>query len=103
MARPATVVIGAGIVGCLVARELAARDPEVSITVPGRDSGRVFCDAYGPDTEPLIRALDGTGRIVFSGAANGSGYRLAPAMASEAADLLHLHRSEGVTGDHQYV
>jgi glycine/D-amino acid oxidase-like deaminating enzyme len=83
MARPATVVTGAGVVGCLTARELTARDPEVSITVPDRD-----------------RAPD---RIVFAGAANGSGCRLAPAMASQAVDLLSLHRSEGVTSDHQYV
>lgn len=38
MAQPAIAVIGAGIVGCLVARELAARDPEVSITVLDRDA-----------------------------------------------------------------
>jgi D-arginine dehydrogenase len=53
-------------------------------------SGRVFCDAYSPDREPVVRTLEATGRIVFAGAANGSGYRLAPAIASEAADLLHL-------------
>ena len=53
-------------------------------------SGRVFCDAYSSDREPLVRSLDDAGRIVFAGAANGSGYRLAPAIASEAADLLHL-------------
>jgi glycine/D-amino acid oxidase-like deaminating enzyme len=79
-------------------------------------AGRVFCDAYSPDREPLVRALDGTGRIVFAGAANGSGYRLAPAIGSEVADLLEADgwvgrtepsgltpRSEGATGDHQYV
>ncbi|HEY3735049.1 MAG TPA: FAD-dependent oxidoreductase [Streptosporangiaceae bacterium] len=78
--------------------------------------GRVFCDAYSPDREPLVRPLDDTGRLVFAGAANGSGYRLAPAIGSEAADLLYpsagapgkplvpgTPRSEGVTGDHQYV
>lgn len=53
-------------------------------------SGRVFCDAYSPGREPQVRAVDDTGRIVFAGAANGSGYRLAPAIASEAADLLNL-------------
>lgn len=53
-------------------------------------AGRVFCDAYSPDGEPLVRPLDDAGRIVFAGAANGSGYRLAPAIASEVADLLHL-------------
>jgi D-arginine dehydrogenase len=53
-------------------------------------AGRVFCDAYSSDGEPEVRTLDDVGRIVFAGAANGSGYRLAPAIASEAADLLHL-------------
>jgi D-arginine dehydrogenase len=53
-------------------------------------AGRVFCDAYSRDGEPVVRALDDAGRIVFAGAANGSGYRLAPAIAAEAADLLHL-------------
>jgi hypothetical protein len=54
-------------------------------------SGRMFCDAYSPDGEPLVRALDAAdGRIVFAGAANGSGYRLAPALAAAAADLLHI-------------
>lgn len=57
----------------------------------GAVSGRVFCDAYSPDGEPLVRALDAAGgRIVFAGAANGSGYRLAPALAAAAADLLHI-------------
>jgi D-arginine dehydrogenase len=51
-------------------------------------SGRVFCDAYSTSGEPEIRRLDDAGRIVFAGAANGSGYRLAPAIAAEAADLL---------------
>jgi len=51
-------------------------------------AGRVFCDAYSPDAEPVVRALDDAGRIIFAGAANGSGYRLAPAIGSEAVDLL---------------
>lgn len=51
-------------------------------------SGRVFCDAYTPDRQPVIRALDPAGRIVFAGGANGSGYRLGPAIAAEAVDLL---------------
>jgi glycine/D-amino acid oxidase-like deaminating enzyme len=66
-------------------------------------AGRVFCDAYSPDREPLVRALDEAGRIVFAGAANGSGYRLGPAIAAEAVDLLEPRPTEGVTGDHQYV
>ncbi|ASW55612.1 FAD-binding oxidoreductase [Plantactinospora sp. KBS50] len=51
-------------------------------------SGRVFCDAYTPDRQPAIRALDPAGRVVFAGGANGSGYRLGPAMAAEAVDLI---------------
>jgi glycine/D-amino acid oxidase-like deaminating enzyme len=66
-------------------------------------AGRVFCDAYSPDAEPLVRTLDESGRIVFAGAANGSGYRLAPAIGSEAVDLLRPQLSEGVTRDHQQV
>lgn len=52
-------------------------------------SGRVFCDAYSMNGEPQVQALDDAGRIVFAGGANGSGYRLAPAIAAQAADLLH--------------
>ncbi|WP_158883733.1 NAD(P)/FAD-dependent oxidoreductase [Amycolatopsis anabasis] len=51
-------------------------------------AGRVFCDAYSDDGEPQVRALDDAGRVVFAGAANGSGYRLAPAIAAAAVDLL---------------
>ncbi|MER7512948.1 FAD-dependent oxidoreductase [Streptomyces lavendulae] len=51
-------------------------------------SGRVFCDAYGPGGTPLVTALDPYGRLVFAGAASGSGYRLAPALAARAADLI---------------
>ncbi|MDT5043238.1 MAG: hypothetical protein QOE51_4223 [Actinoplanes sp.] len=57
-------------------------------------SGRVFCDAYSRTGEPQVQALGDAGRVVFAGAANGSGYRLAPAIASQAADLLHLPRSQ---------
>lgn len=64
--------------------------------------GRVFCDAYSPAGEPVVRAVDPAGRIIFAGAAGGSGYRLGPAIAAEAADLL-AQSSEGVTGDPQQV
>ena len=53
-------------------------------------SGRVFCDAYSSTGEPEVQALDPGGRVVFAGAAGGSGYRLAPAIASEAVSLLRL-------------
>jgi D-arginine dehydrogenase len=52
--------------------------------------GRVFCDAYSPEREPRVQVLDRAGRVVFAGAAGGSGYRLAPAIAAKAADLLRI-------------
>ncbi|WP_018656874.1 NAD(P)/FAD-dependent oxidoreductase [Actinomadura flavalba] len=51
-------------------------------------SGRVFCDAYSADRTPLVRPLAADARVVVAGAANGSGYRLAPAIAAETLDLL---------------
>lgn len=50
-------------------------------------SGRVFCDAYHPDG-PQVRPLTPTGRLVFTGAAGGSGYRLAPSLALRTVRLL---------------
>ncbi|MFI6040203.1 NAD(P)/FAD-dependent oxidoreductase [Nocardia sp. NPDC051321] len=52
--------------------------------------GRMFCDAYSVDRQPQVRALDPAGRVIFAGSANGSGYRLAPAIAAEAVGLLAL-------------
>jgi len=54
---------------------------------PRCTSGRVFCDAYSVSGQPLVRRLDPDGRVVFAGAANGSGYRLAPAIAAEAVQM----------------
>jgi glycine/D-amino acid oxidase-like deaminating enzyme len=51
-------------------------------------AGRVFCDAYSPNREPIVTALGQTKNIIFAGAANGSGYRLAPSIAVEAVQLL---------------
>jgi glycine/D-amino acid oxidase-like deaminating enzyme len=66
------------------------------------NGGRTFCDAYAPQGEPVVAALDAAGRIVFAGAGGGSGYRLGPAIAAEAVDLL-TQRSEGVSRDPQRV
>jgi glycine/D-amino acid oxidase-like deaminating enzyme len=91
--------------GLTAAHLRAARDclrrysPELAEACRG---GRVFCDAYAPEGEPLVRALDAAGRIVFAGAAGGSGYRLGPAIAAEAIDLL-THRSLGAASDPQHV
>jgi glycine/D-amino acid oxidase-like deaminating enzyme len=93
------------VAGLTAAHLSAARDclrrysPELADACRG---GQLFCDAYSLDGEPVVRALDQAGRIVFAGAAGGSGYRLGPAIAAEAVDLL-VHRSEGVTGDRKYV
>ncbi|MEU3771929.1 FAD-binding oxidoreductase [Streptomyces sp. NPDC032472] len=64
---------------------LARFAPELA---PLCTTGRVFCDAYSPDRAPVVRPVDPHRNVVFAGAANGSGYRLAPAMAAEAAAAL---------------
>lgn len=51
-------------------------------------SGRVFCDAYAPGGIPLVRPVTEDGRVVFAGAASGSGYRFAPAIAAATVRLL---------------
>jgi glycine/D-amino acid oxidase-like deaminating enzyme len=51
-------------------------------------SGRAFCDAYGPSRNPVIARVQGDPKIVYAGAASGSGLRLAPAIASRALALL---------------
>jgi glycine/D-amino acid oxidase-like deaminating enzyme len=56
--------------------------------MPLAAAGRVFCDAYSPDGEPVVRKLGRGGKIILAGAANGSGYRLAPGIALEVADIL---------------
>jgi D-arginine dehydrogenase len=81
----------------------AARDclrrcrPDLADAIRG---GRVFCDAYSPDGAPVITTLGPAGRVIFAGAASGSGYRFAPAIAAEAAQILH---SEGAESDPQHV
>ncbi|MFD7507790.1 NAD(P)/FAD-dependent oxidoreductase [Streptomyces sp. NPDC059853] len=56
-------------------------------------SGRAFCDAYSPSREPVVTALDPGSSLVLAGACNGAGYRLAPAIAAEAAGLVRLPNS----------
>lgn len=58
-------------------------------------SGRVFCDAYSHNREPTVEPLDQDGRIIFAGTANGAGYRLAPAIATEAVQLLRFGNATG--------
>ncbi|KTS26637.1 NAD(P)/FAD-dependent oxidoreductase [Pantoea stewartii] len=58
--------------------------------------GRVFCDAYSPSSEPtVIQADDG---VIYAAGCNGSGYRLAPAIAAEVIQLIpHLSGLESKT------
>ncbi|MFD5387919.1 hypothetical protein ACFWMG_23805 [Streptomyces sp. NPDC127074] len=57
------------------------------ITQPPYSAG-IFCDPYGPQGEPLITSVADEGRIVYAGAGSGFGYRLAPAIARKAAEIL---------------
>lgn len=50
--------------------------------------GRVYCDAYALDWLPLISRLPGCTRFVVASGGSGAGYRLAPAIAERALDLL---------------
>lgn len=79
------------------ARELLGRyAPDLVGRISG---GRVFADAYTTEDGPLVRSLDTQERIVFAGTAAGSGYRLAPAIAAEAVDLLRGPVRSGATKD----
>jgi glycine/D-amino acid oxidase-like deaminating enzyme len=88
---------------------LSARDAADARAVLGRYApwlerhcagGRLFCDAYSTGYQPLVQSVDPDDRIIFAGAANGSGYRLAPAIAAQAADLLD-GSLKGPRDDHQ--
>ena len=54
--------------------------------VPDCQGGRVFCDAYTPERVPLVTQVPGSANFILAGAASGSGYRLAPAIALKALD-----------------
>ena len=54
------------------------------------ETGRVFCDAYTADSDPVIEKAAGSLPYVIVGAGNGSGFRLAPAMAEQALNLLSI-------------
>jgi D-hydroxyproline dehydrogenase subunit beta len=45
--------------------------------------GRVFCDAYTADSEPVVSSRDND-RLIVVGAGSGAGFRLAPGLAEEA-------------------
>ncbi|MCG3462485.1 FAD-binding oxidoreductase [Xenorhabdus bovienii] len=66
-------------------RLLHASLPQLTVTI---HSGRMFCDAYSKDYEPVVRTVGESGNIVFAGACNGAGYRLAPGIAQEVTQIL---------------
>lgn len=53
-------------------------------------SGRVFCDAYSENREPIIQIVNDFNNIIFAGAASGSGFRLAPAISRYTIQLLNI-------------
>ncbi|HEX2090819.1 MAG TPA: FAD-dependent oxidoreductase [Longimicrobiaceae bacterium] len=67
--------------------------------VPCCTGGRVFCDAYAPDWNPVVREPHPA--LVVAGACAGSGYRLAPGIAMEALRRLGIDRRKrgSPTGD----
>ncbi|MBR8343535.1 FAD-dependent oxidoreductase [Burkholderia ambifaria] len=52
--------------------------------------GQTFCDAYSSNRVPIATAVGTGGRIAFAGAANGAGYRFAPAIADRALASIGL-------------
>src|SRR5436305_1966397 len=56
MTQYATAVIGAGVIGCLIARELAARDPRARITVLDRDAAGAGASRLSAGLHLLIGA-----------------------------------------------
>lgn len=56
--------------------------------VPYCKGGRVFCDGYTENGDPLITTAQGINNLVIAGAGSGSGVRLAPGIAAKAISLL---------------
>jgi glycine/D-amino acid oxidase-like deaminating enzyme len=78
----------------LAERVLAEAVPDFRAVARG---SRVGVDLYLPDRLPLVVPLDGHERVVVATGGAGSGFRLAPAIADQALDLLgfrdHAHRA----------
>ena len=50
--------------------------------------GRVFCDSYGPHWVPVVTAAPDAPQLVLAAGCSGAGYRLGPAIARRALDLV---------------
>jgi glycine/D-amino acid oxidase-like deaminating enzyme len=78
----------------LTADDVATAAAVLAVRAPGLErlyaGGRVFCDAYSPTGDPLVLPLGPGGVLV--GAASGSGYRLAPALAEDTVRMAFAGR-----------
>jgi len=84
-----------------IAAEDRAEAAEVLTNVAPRFSGsmgggQAFCDAYSPTRAPIVASVGKSGRVIFAGAANGSGYRLAPAIAHDVLTTFEAGRTRGI-------
>jgi glycine/D-amino acid oxidase-like deaminating enzyme len=70
---------------------LAAVHPDLPGAMRG---GRVFCDAYLPDGNPLIVRPDPGVPLVLAGAGGGSGYRLGPGIGQMAVEMVEKGGAE---------
>ena len=52
------------------------------------NGGRVFCDGYTDNGDPVIASPEGYPNIIIAGAGAGSGFRLAPGIAEKTVSLL---------------
>lgn len=59
--------------------------------IPFYRGGRVFCDAYGPELNPVISSLADNPRLIYAGAGSGSGFRLGPGIANRAVKMILDH------------
>lgn len=55
---------------------------------PAIRGGRVFCDTYAADRQPIARMHPDWPGVAIAGAGGGAGFRLAPAIAERAVQLL---------------
>src|SRR5437763_13581992 len=98
MTQYATAVIGAGVIGCLIARELAARDPRARITVLDRDAvgagaTRRSAGLHLPrGATPRVRDMSAHSHGYYAGLAHRHpGLPIYPVGATVVTDAAALH------------
>jgi D-arginine dehydrogenase len=74
---------------------LSSIAPRFSDSIGG---GQAFCDAYSPTRAPIVANVGQSGRVIFAGAANGSGYRLAPAIAHDVLKTFEAGQTREING-----